>query len=238
LSRVTEFPSPTQKEESMRLYLLFVIALCGGALVINHARACDGPEEIRENVVIEAGLVGVSPTLAEAFMTIAGPQEHCSSQACSVRCTAFLSERQFRAWMSVFQAQASGTIDICQLPRITGRSGQPLELKVGDEMVVPILASDAEGNLVNGETQQFVGIYAKFLPAISADRQFVKLNVDFGCSNVQDTSGFQELRWTKTIVLPSSGTAVCLLELSGKGVCKQADKCLLLMLTTRVVAEE
>jgi type II secretory pathway component GspD/PulD (secretin) len=234
----------------------------------NHERIAQLLASMRRNqkveVVVEARLASMTPALAEAFMAIVGLQGQDSHEQSVLDNTVFLNERQVDGWMSIFQGNRA--VNTMQAPKIRGESGQQLEIMVGDDLAISTLATDAEGNMVQGETVQFVGVHGKFLPVVSADQRFVKLNIDFSTTNITKSDGYpplklQQDKLTKTVVLPSGGTAVCLLKKDDmeecgkhsppvltnipflnrhftKGACNKKEEYLFLMLTTRIISSE
>jgi type II secretory pathway component GspD/PulD (secretin) len=240
----------------------FVALLCAIAFLPGEVRAdqCPGESQATQ-VVVEARLLSLPSATAEAFMAIAALREQDGLCEPGVSDIAFLTQRQVDGWISIFQADKA--VDIRQLPKITGDNGQELEVTVGDHIAIPTLATDSEGNVVDGQIQQFVGVHAKFLPVVSADQRFVKLNIDWSIASLDGCPSpkacFQETKLTKTVVLPSGGTAVCLLKTErcaihtarvvltkipylnrhcGKASCNKKEECLFLMVTTRIIASE
>ena len=91
----------------------------------------DLPVEVK----VETRIFSLPQTMAEGFIAAAGfPQVSGDPQASAS--FAFLTAKQVEGWMSIFQGQRE--CNVMQAPKITGYSGQQIELKVGQEMVLPL----------------------------------------------------------------------------------------------------
>jgi len=221
------------------------------------------PRQDLEGVTIESCLVTMPPDVAESFMTLAGFQESDANDPRMSRMVAFLNDRQVRGWMAIFEVKR--TCNILEFPRITVDSGQLAPIAMGEEMVVPTLTSNAEGGAaVAGQESVLLGGRGRFLPVVSADGRFVRLEIDWTQTWINEsptTKSLQHLTLNKTVVLPVNGSVVYRLgefkpkpcESSGPPVlCKipyldrlftnvasgSEEHVLFLMVTARVIANE
>jgi general secretion pathway protein D len=193
----------------------------GQALVVNqtqvnHDKIVDFLVALRRSqeveVVVETRILSMSPATAKTFTLIAGYSAENGGGSIALDGVAFLNERQVKGWMDMLQGDRE--LNVLKMPKATVDSGQQFELNVGDEVIIPTLASDARGARgVDGQETVFVGNRGKFLPVVSADRHFVRLNIDWTSAAMvwkRDLHGdIVKLTLNKQVVLPSGGTVVC-----------------------------
>jgi general secretion pathway protein D len=192
----------------------------GGALFVkqtqdNQERIVDFLVALRKqqeiDVVVETRVLSMSSAMAKTFMSLAGLSAKDSDEPNLYDEVAFLNDRQVSGCMEVFMGDWEP--NVLQMPKATVDSGQLVEFGVGDEVVIPTLASDARGGrAVEGQEKVFVGNHGKFLAVASADRHFVRLNIDWTTAAIvgkAEQSEIVKLSVNKEVVLPSGGTVVC-----------------------------
>jgi hypothetical protein len=161
-------------------------------------------------IVIDHRVVVLPPTKAELFLKSADFQhESATEPGGALPQVAFLKERQCLGWLEQFQSDPACKID--WLPRMIVADGQKTPVIVGDGVSIGTLPVDGQGN-GRGMENVFCGIRSIFLPIVSADRKFVRMQVGWQETHVEKPSKLQtnlrRLAFETTVVIPSSGTAV------------------------------
>ena len=163
----------------------------------NHKQIIDlllGLRRLQEvEVAVQTSIVALSPAMAQSFENLAGFEVQSGSEPRLSGRSAFLNDRQVANWMRIFQMQPS--TDVMQAPKITVFNGQGAGLNVGDEVDgVPI------------------GLFAKILPVVSADRKLVRLNIDLTDAGIvaahRRRLAVQTMTLDKIAELPDGATIV------------------------------